>query len=123
LGDKRLMNQATTKVGWKMFIISKEAIHNVMSLKQKAADPGKRAECIVDVENMIKMKESQLARADWGACCGNIRNLVPQLNTELHMLQDILEVLRKGDSTKASPLLEDYLTFLQESYRPEPEHW
>ena len=106
-----------------MLIISKEAIHSVMSLKEKVADPGKRAECIADVENMIIMKESHLARAEWGACCGNICNLVPQLDNELQMLQNILEVLRKGDSTKASPLLEDYLTFLQESYRLEPEHW
>jgi hypothetical protein len=106
-----------------MLMISKEAVHSVMSLKEKVADPKKRAECIADVENMIKMKESHLARAEWGACCGNICNLASQIDSELQMLQNILEVLRKGDSTKASPLLEDYLAFLQESYRPEPEHW
>jgi len=106
-----------------MFMISKETMNSVMSLREKIADPGKRAECIADVENMIKMKESHLARAEWGSCCGNICNLVPQIDSELQMLQNILEVLRKGDSTKAASLLEDYIAFLQKNYSPEPDHW
>jgi len=105
-----------------MFIISKEAMHSVMSLREKIANPGKRAECIADVENMIKMKESHLARAEWGSCCGNICNLAPQIDSELQMPQNTLEVLRKEDSTKAGSLLEDYIAFLQENYRPEPDH-
>ena len=106
-----------------MFMISKETMNSVMSLREKIADPGKRAECIADVENMIKMKESHLARAEWGSCCGNICNLAPQIDSELQMLQNTLEVLRKGDSTKASSLLEDYIAFLQKNYSPEPDHW
>jgi hypothetical protein len=105
-----------------MFMISKETMNSVMSLREKIADPGKRAECIADVENMIKMKESHLARAEWGTCCGNICNLVPQIDSELQMLHNILEVLRKGDSTKAVSLLEDYIAFLQKNYSPEPDH-
>jgi len=105
-----------------MFMISKEAMHSVMSLREKIADPGKRAECIADVENMIKIKESHLARAEWGSCCGNICNLAPQIDSELQMLQNTLEVLMKEDSTKAASLLEDYIAFLQENYRPEPDH-
>ena len=106
-----------------MFMISKETMNSVMSLREKIADPEKRAECIADVENMIKMKESHLARAEWGSCCGNICNLVPQIDSELQMLQNTLEVLRKGDSTKAASLLEDYIAFLQKNYSPEPDHW
>jgi hypothetical protein len=106
-----------------MLMISKEAMHSVMSLKEKIADPKKRAECIADVENMIKIKESHLARAEWGSCCGNICNLASQIDSELQMLQNTLEILKKGNSTKASSLLEDYIAFLQESYSPEPEHW
>jgi len=71
---------------------------------------------------MIKMKESHLARADWGTCCGNIGNLVPQIESEIQMLRNILEVFRNGDSTKAASLLEDYITFLQKNYNPEPDH-
>ncbi len=106
-----------------MFMISKETMHSVMSLREKIADPGKRAECIADVENMIKIKESHLARAEWGSCCGNISNLAPQIDSELQMLQNTLEVLRKEDSTKAASLLEDYIAFLQKNYSPEPDHW
>jgi hypothetical protein len=106
-----------------MLMISKETMNSVMSLKGKIADPEKRAECIADLENMIKIKESHLARAEWGSCCGNICNLAPQIDSELQMLQNILEILRGRDNTKAASLLEDYIAFLQESYRPEPNHW
>jgi len=106
-----------------MFMISKETMDSVMSLRKKIADPKKKAECIADVENMIKIKESHLARAEWGSCCGNICNLASQIDSELHMLQNTLEVLRKGDSKKASSLLEDYIALLQKNYTPEPEHW
>jgi len=105
-----------------MFMISKETMDSVMSLSEKMVDPEKRAECITDVENMIKMKESHLARADWGTCCGNICNLVPQIESELQMLQNTLDVLREEDSTKAASLLEDYIAFLKKNYNPEPDH-
>jgi len=105
-----------------MFMISKETMNSVMSLREKITDPGKRAECIADVEDMIKMKESHLARADWGTCCGDICNLVPQIESEIQMLQNILEVLRNKDHTKAASLLEDYISFLQKNYSPEPEY-
>lgn len=104
-------------------MISKEAMNSVMSLKEKITGPNKKAECIADVENMIKMKESHLARADWGSCCGNIRNLAPQIEGELQLLRNILETLESQDSRKASSLLEDYIALLQKNYTPEPEHW
>ena len=105
-----------------MLMISKEAMESVMSLRGKIADPEKKAECIADVENMITIKQSHLARAEWGSCCGNICNLAPQMDSELQMLQNILEVLRE-DSTRAASLLDDYIAFLNENYRPEPDHW
>ncbi len=106
-----------------MFMLSKETMNSVMSLKERIGDPNKRAECITEVEDMIKMKESHLARAEWGACCGNIRNLAPQIDGELHVLQNTLEALRKKDSRTASSLLQDYIALLQKNYTPEPEHW
>ncbi|MDH4269280.1 MAG: hypothetical protein OEV52_03135 [Dehalococcoidia bacterium] len=106
-----------------MFMISKETMNSVMSLKERIADPKKRGECIAEVENMIQMKESHLARAEWGSCCGNIRNLAPQIDGELQLLQNILETLKRKDSKEASSLLEDYIALLQKNYTPEPEHW
>ena len=106
-----------------MFMLSKETMNSVMSLKEKIGDPKRRAECIAEVEDMIKMKESHLARADWGSCCGNIRNLAPQIEGELHVLQNTLEALKKKDSPKASSLLDEYIAMLKKNYTPEPEHW
>ena len=106
-----------------MFMISKETMNGVMSLRDRMTDPKNTAECVAEVENMIQMKESHVARADWGACCGNIGNLTSQLESELQMLQHTLEALKQGNNTKAVSLLEDYIAFLRENYTPEPEHW
>ena len=73
-----------------MLVISKETLSSVMSLREKIADPEKRSECITDIENMIKIKESHIARAELASCCGNLCNLVPQIESELQMLQNIL---------------------------------
>lgn len=105
-----------------MFMISKETMNSVIALREKMVDPVKKAECIADLEDMIKTKESHIARADWGTCCGDICSLVPQLESEIQMLQNILEALRNGDRTKAASLLEDYISFLQKNYTPEPDH-
>jgi hypothetical protein len=106
-----------------MFMISKETMDSVMSLREKMADPKNKSECIADLENMIKMKEAHLARAEWSSCCGNMRNLALQIDSELRALQNVLETLNSKDGKKASPLLEDYIAFLKKSYTPEPEHW
>ena len=106
-----------------MLMISKEALQSVTSLTEKIGDPEKRLECIADIENMIKMKESHLARADWGSCCGNICSLTSQIDSELQILHNTLEALRKADSRQTSSLLEDYIALLQINYRPEPEYW
>jgi hypothetical protein len=97
-------------------------MNSVRSLREKIDSLGKRAECIAEVENMIKMKESHLARAEWGFCCGNIRNLAPQIESELRILQNTLEALNRRDSLKATSLLEDYIAVLKKNYAPEPEY-
>ena len=106
-----------------MLMIGREAINSVMSLKGDIADPAKRRACIARIDNMIAMKESHLARAEWGSCCGSICTLAPQIDSELQMLRNVLEALRSGDSAKASSLLDDYVAFLHRNYAPEPEHW
>jgi len=93
-----------------------------MSLKDRLSDPGRMAECIADVETMITEKESVLARAEWGSCCGNIRSLADRLEGEVQMLLSILGLLREGDS-RAAAVLDDYIALLQDGYAPEPECW
>ena len=106
-----------------MLMISKEAMESVMAVKQKIANRAKKAECIADIENMIDIKQSHLYRAERGSCCGSICNLVPQIDNEIQMLQNILEALRGEDSRNVASLLEDYIAFLQENYKAEPDHW
>ncbi len=104
-----------------MFMISREAIGSVMSLKDRLSDPRKMGECIPDVETMIAEKESILARAEWGSCCCNINSLVHRLEGEIQMLHTILGLLRKGDSRVAT-VLDEYIALIQEGYTLEPDH-
>jgi hypothetical protein len=106
-----------------MFMLSKEAMNSVISLRDKISDPKKKAECIADLENMIKMKEAHLARAEWSSCCGNMRSLAPQIDSEIRLLQSILETLQSKNGTTARSLLDDYIALLQKNYMPEPEQW
>lgn len=104
-------------------MISRETIDSVMSLRERIADPEKKALCIADLETMIRTKESHLARAEWGSCCGNICNLASQIDGELKILQNTLEALIEGDFDKAICLLDDYIAILKRNYSQEPDHW
>ena len=108
-----------------MLMISKEAMESVIAIQEKIATLEKKTECIADIENMIEIKQSHLARAEWGSCCGNICGLVPQIDSEIGMLANISESLKGGDTNRAASLLEDYIAFLQRSYQPERpyNHW
>jgi len=103
-----------------MLMISREAIESVIAIKQKLADPKKKAECIADIEKTIEMKQSHLWRADAGSCCANLGGVSCQFEAEINILQGVLDALKEDDSNKAAARLEDYLAFLEKSYEPEP---
>ena len=102
-----------------MLMISKEAMGSVIAIKQKLANPEKRAECIADIENMIETKQSHLWRAEWGSCCGNICNLGPPIDNEIGILQDALDAMKAGNNIRAASLIEDYVAFLKKYYEKE----
>ena len=102
-----------------MLMISKEAVESIIGTKQKLANPGKKAECIADIENLIEMKQSHRERAERGSCCGSICNLVSQIDSEIELLQDALGAMKEDDDGKAVSLIQDYITFLEKNYEPE----
>ena len=103
-----------------MLMISREAVESITAIKQKLADPKKKAECIADIEKTIEMKQSHLWRADAGSCCANLSGVSCQFETEINFLQGVLDALKEDDNSKAAARLEDYLDFLGKSYEPEP---
>ena len=102
-----------------MLMISREAIESVIATKEKLVNPEKKAGCIADIENMIEIKQSHLWRAEWPSCGGNIPGLVPQLETEIGILQETLDALKQDDNSKAASLIEDYLALLEKNYEIE----
>jgi len=103
-----------------MLMISREAIEGIIAIKQKLADSGNKAECIADIEKTIEMKECHLWRADAGSCCANLGDVASQFEAEIEILQGALDALKENDTSKTVALLEDYLTFLEKNYEPEP---
>ena len=103
-----------------MLMISREAIESIIAIKEKLANSKKKAECIADIEKTIEMKQSHLWRADAGSCCANFCGLSSQFESEIQILQGVLDALKEDDNSKAAARLEDYLDFLGKSYEPEP---
>jgi len=106
-----------------MLIIGRETMDRLMSFSASMADPNKKAGCIADLEDLIVMKESHLARAEWGSCCGNVAHLAAQIDTELTMLRAVLGSLMSGDSAKASSMFDDYIALVRRNYQPEQDRW
>ena len=104
-----------------MLVIGRGNLESIIALKHKLCNPGKEAECIADIEEIMDAKQLHLWRADGlSPCCGgDICSLVPQFESEIGILRDALNALKRGDNGKATSLLEDYLAFLRKSYRSE----
>lgn len=104
-----------------MLLIDKENVtKDIAAIKEKLANPERKAECITDIQKLIDMKQSHLWRADAGSCSGNICSLSGSLlETELATLQHALDAVKENDSNKAAALLEDYLAFVEKNYGDE----
>jgi len=102
-----------------MMMLSEEAIEDVLAIKEEIADSEKKEECLNEIEKLIEMKQAHIWRADCGTCCGNICGLVSQIESESKILQDALDALKEDNTSKASALLEDYVTFLKKNYEIE----
>jgi len=99
-----------------MLMIGREVIESVLAIKEKLANPEKKEECLAEIGEMLEMKEVHLWRADCGTCCGNICGLMSQIGAEIEILLDALDAVKRGDTSKAAALLEDYVTFLKKNY-------
>ncbi len=95
-------------------------MQSVIAIKHKLCDPEKKSECIAEIERIMDVKQAHLWRADSLApCCGAMCNLAAQFQAEIEILGDVLKDLKGGHDSKAATLLEEYLAFLQKSYRSE----
>jgi hypothetical protein len=103
-----------------MLMIDKKSVReDIRAIKKKLASPSKKAECMADVEKMIDIKQSHLWRADLGSCRGNICNISSQIDIEIGILRDALEAIKKDDNSKATSLLGNYVSFIEEYYEDE----
>ena len=93
-----------------MLIISKE---QVGSLIAQLNDPAKFDESRREVEKMLEIKSTLLWRADGSqSCCGSLEGIQVCLDSEVRILEEVLDALDKHDIPKASSLLEDYTRYL-----------
>ena len=105
-----------------MLMIDKEsARENIAAIKEKLANPEKKAECAAAIKKLIDIKQSHIWRVDsMSPCCGgSFCGLVSLFEAEVGILQGALDAVKEGNGNKASTLLENYLAFLEENYEDE----
>lgn len=95
-----------------MLVISKEQVENLI---KRLSDPSKFDECRDEVEKMLEIKSALLWRAADGIqpCCGTFCEIRTCLDSEVQVLQEVLDALSKRDIEKASSLLRDYIKYLE----------
>jgi len=93
-------------------VISKEQVENLIN---KLNDPAKFDECRDEVEKMLEIKSALLWRAADGIqpCCGTFCEIRTCLDSEVQILEEVLDALDKHDIPKASSLLRDYIKYLE----------
>jgi hypothetical protein len=94
----------------KVLIISKEQIENLIN---KLNDPAKFDESRDEVKKMIEIKSALLWRAAGPrSCCGSLEGIRVCLDSEVEILEEVLDALDKPDIPRASSLLRDYIKCL-----------
>ena len=89
-----------------MLIISEEQVKNLIA---KLSDPAKLDECRDEVKKMLEIKSALLWRAGGSqSCCGSLEGIQVCLDSEVRILEEVLDALDKRDIPRASSLLEGY---------------
>ena len=95
-----------------MLIISRNQVEDLID---KLADPARFDESRDELEKMLEIKSALLSRAADGIqpCCGTFCEIRTCLDSEVQVLQEVLEALDKKDSDRASALLRDYIKYME----------
>jgi hypothetical protein len=91
---------------FKVLVISKEQVENLIN---RLNDPAKFYEGRDEVKKMIEIKSALLWRAEGPrSCCGSLEGIRVCLDSEVEILEEVLDALDEHDITRASSLLKDY---------------
>jgi hypothetical protein len=88
-----------------MLIVNAEMVR---AARQKLVDESKRDDVILDIKNMIEIKQALLWRADAGTCCGSLFNIATSLSREISIMEKALNALEKDDNAESIFWLEEY---------------
>jgi hypothetical protein len=93
-----------------VLVISEEQVENLIN---RLNDPAKLDECRDEVKKMIEIKSALLWRAEGPrSCCGSLEGIKVCLDSEVEILEEVLNALDKRDVPQASSLLRDYIRCL-----------
>jgi hypothetical protein len=94
-----------------VLVISKEQVENLIN---KLSDPAKFDECRDELEKMLEIKSVLLWRAGGPrSCCGSLEEIKVCLDSEVQILEEVLDALDKDNIPRASSLLRDYTNYLE----------
>jgi hypothetical protein len=96
-----------------VLIISRQQVEKLI---RKLADPAKIDECRDEVEKMLEIESALLGKATdmLQPCCGSLEPVKGCLASEVQILKDVLSALAKSDISRASSLLTEYTSCLEQ---------
>ena len=94
-----------------MLIITRDGVE---ALRERLKKPAEAGQCREELRKMLEIKEALLWRTEARSCCNVPWELQGQLNSEVRLLGEALEALEAGDGEKASAILEDYASHLED---------
>jgi hypothetical protein len=94
-----------------VLVISEQQVENLID---KLNDPAKLDESRDEVKKMLEIKSALLWRAGGPrSCCGSLEEIKVCLDSEVEILEEVLDALDKDDIPRASSLLRDYTKYLE----------
>ena len=96
-----------------MLIISRQQVENLL---RKLNNPAKIDECRDEVEKMLEIESALLGKATdmLQPCCGSLEMVKSYLASEVKILKDVLSALAESDLSRASSLLTEYISCLEQ---------
>lgn len=93
-----------------MLIISKEQVRNLIN---KLSNATGLDEVRDEVKKMLEIKSALLWKAEPQTCCGSLCQIRTCLASETQILEEVLDALDRGDISRASSLLTEYLNYIE----------
>ena len=103
-----------------MWMVDKNGVKEAIdAIKVKLTEGNDAAQGLADLRGIIRTKEEHLWRAGVNCTYARVVELASLLEMELDILNRAADAVESGNSARATTLLDDFLSFVDENYSDE----